>query len=141
MKYQFFIILIVTLFTSCSEQVETEETSVPQSGIENIQEFVIPSSIDVKKELVIAAYYERHPRQACVIIAYNDTTKSSFKKYSYSIDSSLVVEDLITRYYNEFKVKNDTTQTFTIKPETVLYMSQNGGTGMSAEFERIDVAK
>ncbi len=138
MRYLIIAIFLTTLLFACSEQTEVLDTSTKTNNIVDIKEFVIPGSININKNQVIAAYYEHHPKEACVIIAYNDTTKTTFKKYSYSMDSSLVMEDLVSRYYNEYKLKNDTCQTFIIKPASVVYM-KTGSNSISAEFERIDL--
>lgn len=141
MKKRIIIIAIVTFITACSDDVELSMSHVQQNEIKEIKEFVIPDTIDVQKELVIAAYYEIHPKKACVIIAYNDTSRTSVKRYSYSSDSSFVVKELVSVSYNEFKVKEEPSVSYIVKPTSVVWMLQRGNTAASAEFDRIDQMK
>lgn len=142
MKKLILIAATIALITACSDDVVVTSQSVEQQNeIEEIKAFIIPDSVDVKKELVIAAYYEIHPKKACVILAYNDTTRTTAKRFTYSSDSSFVVKELVTVNYNEFKIKDEPNESFIVKPTTVVWMRLNGSMATSAEYERIDVAK
>jgi len=142
MKKKVIIIAIATLFSACDDDVVVmTESPHQQSEIEEIKAFVLPDTFDIKKELVIAAYYEIHPKKACVIFAYNDTTRTSAKKYSYSSDSSFVVNELVSVSYNEFKIKDEPNNSWIVKPTSVVFIRQDGNSSFDAEFDRIDVAK
>ncbi len=142
MKSKIIIAAITVLITACSDDdIVRSDSPAQQNEIEEIKPFLIPATIDVKKELVIAAYYEIHPKQACVIFAYTDTTRILAKRFTYSSDSSFVVKELVSINYNEFKIKNDPKESFTVKPTSVVWMYLNGNTATSAEYERIDIAK
>lgn len=141
MKKQVIITALVTLIAACSDGVEPTANRVQQNEIEEVKEFVLPDTLDIKKELVIAAYYEIHPKKACIIFAYCDTTRTLAKKFSYSGDSSFVVKELVSVNYNEFKVKDEPTVSYIIKPTTVVWITQTGNTSFDATYKRIDVAK
>jgi len=142
MKSNILIVLITALLIACDDDVVVmSETQHQQNEIEEINSFVIPDTIDVKKELVIAAYYEIHPKKACVIFVYTDTTRTLAKRYTYSSDSSFVVKELVSVNYNEFKIKDEPSESWIVKPASVVYMRQSGNSTFDAEFDRIDVAK
>ena len=132
---------LVIAITACSDSVETTNTEAQHNEIDEIKQFILPDTLDVKPELVIAAYYEIHPKKACVIFAYNDTTRNIARKYCYYNDSSFVVKDLINMSYNEFKLKDEPSEIYIIKPATVVWMHQSGNLGASSEYERIDLPK
>lgn len=138
MKKHLLIAVIIALNTACSEEVEMASYNHQN---EQLKEFVIPDTIDVKSELVIAAYYEIHPIQACVIFAYNDTNRTSAKKYSYLMDSSFVVKDLMRVRSDEYTIKEEPSESYVIKPKSVVWMHRSGNTAVTAEYERIDLAK
>ena len=142
MKRKVLIVALTALIVACDDDVVVmSEQPQQQNEIEEIKAFVIPDTIDVKKELVIAAYYEIHPKKACVIFAYADTTRTLAKKFTYSSDSSFVVKELVSVSYNEFKIKDEQNESWIVKPTSVVYSYQSGSTGMTSEYERIDVAK
>lgn len=138
---QILFVAMISFFTACSDDVETAVVPAQHNEIEEIKEFVLPDTLDIKKDLVIAAYYEIHPKKACVIFAFTDTTRTAVNKYSYSNDSSFVVNECVTLGYNEFKIKDEPTESYSIKPKSVVWMHMNGNTAASAEYDRIDVAK
>lgn len=142
MKRKVLIVALTALIVACDDDVVVmSERPAQQNEIEEIKAFVIPDTIDVKKELVIAAYYEIHPKKACVIFAYTDTTRSLAKKFTYSSDSSFVVNELVSVSYNEFKIKDEPNNSWIVKPTSVVFISQSGNSSFDAEFDRIDVAK
>lgn len=141
MKKQVILAVIVAAFTACSDEVETVITVPQHNEIEEIKEFVLPDTLNIKRELVVAAYYEIHPKKACVIFAYTDTTRTIVKRYTYSSDSSFVVKELVSVSYNEFKIKDEPSESWIVKPSSVVYMRQSGNSTFDAEFDRVDVAK
>lgn len=138
MKWQIIIITLVTLIAACSDEVENTMQAAQKN---EINAFVIPDSMDIKKELVIAAYYEIHPKKACVILAYNDTTRTSAKKFAYSGDSSFVIQELLCIGYNDFKTKSEPVESYIVKPASVVKIRIDGISSFDTEHERIDVAK
>ena len=141
MKKQVILAVIVAAFTACSDEVETLITVPQHNEIEEIKEFVLPDTLNIKRELVVAAYYEIHPKKACVIFAYTDTTRTIVKRYTYSSDSLFVVKELVSVSYNEFKIKDEPSESWIVKPSSVVYMRQSGNSAFDAEFDRVDVAK
>ena len=141
MKKQVILAVIVAAFTACSDEVETVITVPQHNEIEEIKEFVLPDTLNIKRELVVAAYYEIHPKKACVIFAYTDTTRTIVKRYTYSSDSLFVVKELVSVSYNEFKIKDEPSESWIVKPSSVVYMRQSGNSAFDAEFDRVDVAK
>ncbi|MES2680563.1 MAG: hypothetical protein V4635_11785 [Bacteroidota bacterium] len=134
---QIVIAAIIVVLTACSESPGIQaESQIIESDEKQV--FVLPDSINVKKELVIAAYKEIHPKNAFVVFAYDDTLRTSARKYSYSNDSTFFVSELIIVNYSEYKMKNDPNETYIVKPGSVVWMHQNGTTAMSSEYERID---
>lgn len=143
MKKQILLVATIAVLAGCSESesVTVANTHEQPNEIEEIKAFVLPDTLDIKRDLVIAAYYEIHPKKACVVFAYTDTTRTTVNKYSYSSDSLFVVNECLTLSYNEFKIKDAPTESYSIKPSSVVWMHMNGNMAASAEYERIDVAK
>lgn len=139
MKKQIIIVFIsIIIMISCSDNIE--EASNDNHNIQNKTErFIIPDYINIKRELIVAAYREVHPQDAYVIIVYNDTTQITATKMSYLNDSIFEVKDLIKIYYNQFRLKDDSTETYTITATTVAYMHQSGIFAMNAEYPRVDI--
>lgn len=126
--------------SACSDEHEVPFISQHQEN-EGITEFDIPDSIQVERELVIAAYQQIHPAKACVIFAFSDTTRSTVKKYSYSIDSIFEVKELVKVSYDEYKIKDESSESYIVKPKTVVWIHQNGNSAVTAEYNRIDQQK
>jgi hypothetical protein len=141
MKKQIVSITLLLLFAACEEIADTSVHGVNQNEMENVKEFVLPDSIHVERELVIAAYYEIHPVNACVVFAYTDTTRTSANKYSYTTNSDFTVSELEVVGHNEFRIKNAPGESYIIKPGSVVWVHQSGTVSSTAEYERVDILK
>jgi PBP1b-binding outer membrane lipoprotein LpoB len=138
MKNYILSIITIIILISCSDNIE--EASNDNHNIQNKTElFIIPDYIDIKKELIVAAYREVHPQDAYVIIVYNDTTQITATKMSYLNDSIFEVKDLIKIYYNQFRLKNDSTESYTITDSTITLFRKNGIFAMNIEYPRVDI--
>jgi thioredoxin-related protein len=136
MKKTVILIISIIMMTSCSENIE--EANDNNKNVQSITErFIIPDYINIKKELIVAAYREVHPQDAYVIIVYNDTTHVTATKMSYLNDSIFEARDLIQVYYNQFRLKNDSAEIYTIKDSTVSWFHQKGVFAHTAEYRRV----
>lgn len=135
-----FLLAIFLILFSCGDEFQTIYESDPTTEVKAINDFVLPDTLKITRELVIAAYYERHPNVGCVIIAYSDSTKKRVKKYNYLNDSSIVINNLISQKYNVFQTEGEFKNEFIIvKPKTVVWEYQLGSVQSTVEYERVDV--
>ncbi len=132
------IIIITIIVSSCSDSIDSTHRNDIFIDRSNTEQFIIPNNLNLKRELVIAAYYEIHPQKACVIIAFSDTTQTNVRKLSYSNDSIFNLRQLKKISYNEFKDET-ASETYIINPFTVVWMQQKGSFAMSTEYKRVDI--
>lgn len=139
MKFVIIIILALAVL-SCSESNEITYEEDQLKSLTEINQFILPDSLkNLDTNLLIAAFYEIHPKKACVVLLYTDSTEMEAKKISYFNDSIFSVDYLVKENYNTFAFKDDRKQTYMVSNDKVSWTFYNGNSAMTADYNRVDV--
>lgn len=138
---RFIIIAVFTFFVfSCDETNEMTYEEDQLKSLTEINQFILPDSLkNLDTNLLIAAFYEVHPKKACVVLLYTDSTEKEAKKISYFNDSIFNVDYLVKQNYNTFAFKGYIKQTYVVGRDRVSWTYWSGNSAMTADYNRVDV--
>lgn len=137
-------VIIIVIFSlvvfSCSESEKFVYEEDQLKSLTEIEQFILPDSLkDLDSNLLVAAFYEVHPKKACVVILYTDSIGIEAKKISFFNDSIFNVDYLIKENYNTFSFKDKRKETYVIGDKKVSWTYFNGNSAMTADYNRLDV--
>ena len=137
---RFVIIILALAVLSCSESNEIAYEEDQLKSLTEINQFILPDSLkNLDTNLLIAAFYEVHPKKACVVLLYTDSLEIEAKKISYFNDSIFNIDYLVKENYNTFAFKDDRKQTYVVSNDKVSWIYYNGNSAMTEDYNRVDV--
>lgn len=140
MRLVIIIIILALAVLSCSEVNEIAYEEDQLKSLTEINQFILPDSLEnLDTNLLIAAFYEVHPKKACVVLLYTDSLEIEAKKISYFNDSIFNVDYLVKVNYNTFAFKDDRKQTYVVSNDKISWIYYNGNSAMTADYNRVDV--